>query len=108
MLTTSFALSEEAGAGASTEPVAPKAFAKADQISFFEVPFRCEAAPNIGCGSISKPVLLALEREPTIIEAWLNGTGTVLRWLGLRVQTENRDPKSQNRSWQRMAQQVTS
>lgn len=51
---------------------------KADRISLFEVPLRCEAAPEIGCGSRSKPILLGLEREPTIMEAWLNGTGTVL------------------------------
>jgi hypothetical protein len=50
----------------------------ADRISLFTVPLRCEAAPDIGCGPISKPILLQLEREPAITEAWLNGTGTVL------------------------------
>ena len=50
----------------------------ADRISLFTVPLRCEAAPDIGCGPISKPILLQLEREPAIAEAWLNGTGTVL------------------------------
>jgi hypothetical protein len=50
----------------------------ADRISLFSVPLRCEAAPDIGCGPISKPILLQLEREPAIAEAWLNGTGTVL------------------------------
>lgn len=49
-----------------------------DRISLFTVPLRCEAAPDIGCGPISKPILLQLEREPAISEAWLNGTGTVL------------------------------
>ena len=39
---------------------------------------RCEAAPDIGCGPISKPILLQLEREAGIAEAWLNGSGTVL------------------------------
>jgi hypothetical protein len=36
----------------------------ADRISLFSVPLRCEAAPDIGCGPISKPILLQLEREP--------------------------------------------
>lgn len=46
-------------------------------ITFHEVPLVCNAAPDIGCGSRSKPILLALENEPTIQEAWLNRTGTV-------------------------------
>jgi hypothetical protein len=54
---------------------------EADRISLFEVPLRCEAAPGIGCGGRSKPILLELEREPTITEAWLNGTGTLLAVL---------------------------
>jgi hypothetical protein len=49
-----------------------------DRISLFEVPLRCEAAPEIGCGTRSKPILLQLEQEPAIEEAWLNGAGTVL------------------------------
>jgi len=55
----------------------------ADRIGLFTVPLRCEAAPDIGCGPISKPILLQLEREPAIAEAWLNGTGNgVSRPLG--------------------------
>ena len=50
----------------------------ADRISLFTVPLRCEAAPEIGCGPISEPILLQLEREPAIAQAWLNDTGTVL------------------------------
>ena len=50
----------------------------ADRISLFTVPLRCEAAPDISCGPISKPILLQLESERAIAEAWLNGTGTVL------------------------------
>jgi len=53
-----------------------------DRVSLFEVASRCEAAPEIGCGSRSKPVLLQLEREPMITEAWLNETGTVLAVVG--------------------------
>jgi hypothetical protein len=56
----------------------------ADRVSLFTVPLRCQAAPDIGCGPISKPILLQFEREPGITEAWLNGTGTVLAivWAG--------------------------
>jgi hypothetical protein len=56
----------------------------ADRISLFTVPLQCQAAPDIGCGPISKPILLQLEREPAITEAWLNGTGTLLAvvWAG--------------------------
>src|SRR5260370_42373580 len=46
----------------------------ADCISLFTVPLRCEAAPDIGCGPISKPILLQLQREPAIAGDWLNGT----------------------------------
>lgn len=56
--------------------------ARTGDVTFFAVPFRCEAAPQIGCGSISKPILLELEHDPAISEAWLNGTGTVLAVVG--------------------------
>lgn len=46
-------------------------------ITFHEVPLVCNAAPDIGCGSRSKPILLELQNEPTIKEAWLNRQGTV-------------------------------
>jgi hypothetical protein len=55
---------------------------KADRVSLFEVNLRCEAAPEIGCGSRSKPILLELERDSIIAEAWLNGAGTVLAIVG--------------------------
>jgi hypothetical protein len=48
------------------------------RISLFSVPLKCEAAPEIGCGSRSKPILLELQRQPDIAEAWLKGTGVVL------------------------------
>ena len=60
------------GAEESRTSIAP------DRISLFAVPLRCGAAPEIGCGPISKPILLQLESEPAITQAWLNGTGTVL------------------------------
>ncbi len=49
-----------------------------DRISFYKVPLVCPAAPEIGCGSRSKPILLQLERESSVAEAWLNRPGTLL------------------------------
>jgi len=48
----------------------------ADRISVFKVPLVCPAAPQIGCGSASKPILLDLEKQPGVLEAWLNRAGT--------------------------------
>jgi hypothetical protein len=48
----------------------------ADRISAFKVPLVCPAAPQIGCGSASKPILLDLEKQPGVLEAWLNRAGT--------------------------------
>lgn len=48
-------------------------------ISFYKVPLVCAAAPQIGCGSKAKPVLLSLENKNDVVtEAWLNRTGTVI------------------------------
>jgi len=49
-----------------------------DDISFYKVPLVCNAAPSIGCGSRSKPVLLDLEKSDVIKEAWLNRQGNVI------------------------------
>ncbi len=49
-----------------------------DRITFYEVPLACPAAPEIGCGSRSKPILLQLERENSVAEAWLNRPGTLM------------------------------
>lgn len=49
-----------------------------DNISFYEVPLVCGAAPEIGCGSRIKPLFLATERQPTIKESWTNRQGTVI------------------------------
>jgi hypothetical protein len=38
----------------------------------------CPAAPEIGCGSRAKPILLQLEREQSVAEAWLNRPGTII------------------------------
>ena len=47
-------------------------------VLFYDVPLVCGAAPDIGCGSRSKPALLEMEKHPAIKEAWLNRAGTVL------------------------------
>lgn len=47
-------------------------------ITFHEVELVCGAAPDMGCGSRSKPILLDLEKEETIKEAWLNRAGTIV------------------------------
>jgi hypothetical protein len=52
-----------------------------DRISFFKVSLECPAAPRIGCGTASKPILLQLEREPSVDQAWLNRAGTEIAIL---------------------------
>jgi copper chaperone CopZ len=59
-----------AGKDAATTP--------ADRISLFKVSLECPAAPKIGCGSASKPILLDLERQPGVLEAWLNRARTTI------------------------------
>ncbi len=46
-------------------------------ITFYKVPLVCGAAPDIGCGSRAKPLLLEMEKNPAIQEAWLNREGTI-------------------------------
>lgn len=58
--------------GSAAEEAAPRA----DRISVFKVPLVCPAARQIGCGSASKPILLDLEQQPGVLEAWLNRAGT--------------------------------
>src|SRR2546425_5658925 len=45
---------------------------ESSRLSFYEVPLVCPAAPQIGCGSASKPLLLELERSDVVSQAWLN------------------------------------
>ena len=52
------------------------AAAPVDRISVFNAPLVCPAARQIGCGSASKPILLDLEQQPGVLEAWLNRAGT--------------------------------
>ncbi len=47
-----------------------------ERVSIYEVPFLCPVAPQIGCGSRSKPVLVDLEANKSVAEAWLNRAGT--------------------------------
>src|ERR1035437_2558155 len=49
-----------------------------NQISLYEVPLMCSAAPQIGCGSRAKPILIALEEQAAVQEAWLSRSGTEL------------------------------
>src|SRR6266446_10250505 len=53
-----------------------KVASTAEEISLFKVPLVCPAAPQIGCGSAAKPILLELERDSSVSEAWLNRAGT--------------------------------
>jgi hypothetical protein len=61
-----------------------------DQVSLFRVPLRCGMAPEIGCGSLARPLLVALERTPGITEAWLNQAGTMLAVVGSKNFTNER------------------
>jgi hypothetical protein len=54
------------------------AAAPPDRISVFKAPLVCPAARQIGCGSASKPILLDLEKQTGVAEAWLNRAGTII------------------------------
>lgn len=50
-----------------------------ENITFYEAPLVCHAAPSIGCGSKAKFMLVDLEQNKEAVEgAWLNKTGTVV------------------------------
>ena len=49
-----------------------------ETIAFYHVPLVCGAAPSIGCGSRAKPLLVDLEQQAPIREAWLNRAGTIV------------------------------
>ena len=40
--------------------------APADRVNFYQIPMRCPASRNLGCGSASKPILSALEKNPNV------------------------------------------
>lgn len=50
----------------------------ADRMSLFKASLKCPAALELGCGSAAKPILLDLERQPGVLEAWLNRGGTTI------------------------------
>jgi len=45
---------------------------------FLRVPLVCGAAPHVGCGTIARPVLVEVEQQRGVREAWLNREGTIL------------------------------
>jgi hypothetical protein len=47
-------------------------------VSFYKVNLVCNAAPDIGCGSRAKLVLIDLKKQESTKEAWLNRTGTIV------------------------------
>lgn len=54
--------------------------------SFYDAPLVCEAAPQIGCGCRTKPVLAALNLQELVQGAWLRRSGTTVavhwhQWL---------------------------
>jgi hypothetical protein len=71
-----------------------------NRISFFAVPLQCPAAPQIGCGLVSKPILVELEHQPTIKEAWLNESGTLIAV----VWRNSADPEAGTNAAQRVLQ----
>ena len=76
-----FASQSHAQTNIRTEPVAPV------HVSLFTVPLQCGSAPEIGCGSRAKPLLLKLEQNAAISEAWLNAAGTVLAVVAREAST---------------------
>lgn len=66
---------------ASTDAGASRDTTKKD-VSVYQVPWVCPADCQIGCGSRAKPLLLRLEKNPAVAEAWLNreGTAVALIW----------------------------
>ena len=50
-----------------------------ENITFYEAPLVCHAAPSIGCGSKAKFMLVDLEKYNDAVEgAWLNKKGTIV------------------------------
>jgi hypothetical protein len=46
--------------------------------NFYQAELVCPAVPKIGCGSAAKPLLIELERDAHVKEAWLNRAGTIV------------------------------
>ncbi len=61
------------------------------EISFYEAPLVCHAAPSIGCGSKAKFLLVDLEKYNNAVEgAWLNKSGTVVAVKWIATTDENK------------------
>jgi len=62
-------------------------------VTIYQVPWRCPAALEIGCGSHAKPILLRLEQSPGVSEAWLNrqGTAVAVVWKAGAKRKERKD-----------------
>src|SRR5213593_2934018 len=81
VIVTAFFASIQAGLSADQTGAPATAAARrfqSSRLSFYEVPLVCPAAPQIGCGSASKPLLLELERSDVVSQAWLNRAGTIM------------------------------
>src|SRR6266436_5051698 len=68
----------QSGLMAGTDVKASKEGTSKKDVSVYQVPWRCRAAVQIGCGSHAKPILLELEQNPGVSEAWLNRQGTAV------------------------------
>ncbi len=49
-----------------------------ERVSFYQIGLVCPAAPKIGCGGHSKPVIVALTKDSHVAGAWINEAGTRL------------------------------
>src|SRR6266404_4191058 len=72
----------QCGLMAGTDVKASKEGTSKKDVSVYQVPWRCPAALQIGCGSHAKPILLQLEQNPGVSQVWLNrqGTAVVVVW----------------------------
>src|SRR5216683_863469 len=68
----------QCGLMAGTDVKASKEGASKRDVSIYQVPWRCPAALQIGCGSHAKPILLELEQNPGVSEARLHRQGTAV------------------------------
>src|SRR5260370_39131145 len=66
----------QCGLMAGTDVKASKEGASKMDVSIYQVPWRCPAALQIGCGRHAKPILLELEQNPGVSKAWVNRQGT--------------------------------
>jgi hypothetical protein len=75
---------------ACTAGAAEMAKSTTERTSVFAVRLQCKAAPELACGGQTKELLIELERNPAVAQAWLNTRGSALLVIG----TENSTPES--------------